>query len=47
MTHASVPAATRAALGIGDGLIRVSVGLEALEDLLEDLARGLDAAARA
>jgi len=46
MTHASVPPATRAALGIDDGLIRVSVGIEAVEDLLEDLSRGL-AAARA
>jgi cystathionine gamma-lyase len=46
MTHASVPPAVRAALGIDDGLIRVSVGIEAEEDLLADLARGLEAAAR-
>jgi cystathionine gamma-lyase len=44
MTHASVPAATRAALGIADGFIRVSVGIEHLEDLREDLERGFAAA---
>jgi len=37
MTHASVPAETRAALGISDQLIRLSVGIEAVEDLIEDL----------
>jgi cystathionine gamma-lyase len=47
MTHASVPADVRAALGIADGLIRVSVGIEAVDDLLEDLGRGLAAAAKA
>jgi cystathionine gamma-lyase len=46
MTHASVPAETRAALGIADGLIRVSVGIESADDLVEDLERGF-AAARA
>jgi cystathionine gamma-lyase len=46
MTHASVPAATRAALGIADGLIRVSAGIEAVEDLKDDLARGFEAAAK-
>jgi cystathionine gamma-lyase len=44
MTHASVPKATRDALGIADGLIRASVGIESAEDLLEDLARGFEAA---
>ncbi len=44
MTHASVPPATRAALGIDDGFIRVSVGIENAEDLLEDLERGFAAA---
>jgi cystathionine gamma-lyase len=44
MTHASVPPATRAALGIDDGFIRVSVGIENAEDLLEDLERGFTAA---
>ncbi len=44
MTHASVPAEVRAALGIADGFIRVSVGVEHLEDLRADLARGFQAA---
>ncbi|MBZ0121279.1 MAG: cystathionine gamma-synthase [Sandaracinaceae bacterium] len=44
MTHGSVPPEARAALGIADGLIRISVGLEAEEDLRSDLARALDAA---
>jgi cystathionine gamma-lyase len=43
MTHASVPRETREKLGIADGLIRASVGIEGAEDLLEDLARGLRA----
>jgi cystathionine beta-lyase/cystathionine gamma-synthase len=42
MTHASVPAAHRAALGITDGLVRVSAGIEDLADLEEDLAQALD-----
>ncbi|PIS10742.1 MAG: cystathionine gamma-synthase [Bdellovibrio sp. CG10_big_fil_rev_8_21_14_0_10_47_8] len=37
MTHASVPAETRKALGIDDSLIRLSVGVEDLEDLMRDL----------
>jgi cystathionine beta-lyase/cystathionine gamma-synthase len=41
MTHASLPPETRAALGIGDGLVRLSVGLEDPEDLQRDLERGL------
>jgi cystathionine gamma-lyase len=44
MTHASVPAETRRQLGIGDGLIRLSVGIEDREDLWEDLAAALKAA---
>jgi cystathionine gamma-lyase len=43
MTHASIPAAQRAALGIGDGLIRLSVGIEDIEDLRQDLRNALDA----
>jgi cystathionine beta-lyase/cystathionine gamma-synthase len=43
MTHASVPAARRAELGITDGLVRVSVGIEDCADLLADLERGLAA----
>ncbi|KAA0987846.1 PLP-dependent transferase [Pseudomonas sp. ANT_J12] len=41
MTHASIPAATRAQLGIGDGLVRLSVGVEDVEDLRADLAQAL------
>lgn len=44
MTHASVPADQRQALGIGDGLIRLSVGIEDVEDLRADLSGALDAA---
>jgi cystathionine gamma-lyase len=47
MTHASVPRATREQLGIADGLIRVSCGIEHADDLLEDLERGFAAARRA
>ncbi len=43
MTHGSVPVESREKLGIVDGLIRISVGLEALEDLREDLAGALEA----
>ena len=41
MTHASIPAHTREQLGIGDGLVRLSVGVEAVEDLRADLAQAL------
>lgn len=41
MTHASVPAETRAELGIGDSLCRLSVGVEDVEDLRADLAHAL------
>jgi len=44
MTHASVPADRRAALGIADGFIRLSVGLEDLDDLRGDLDRAFAAA---
>src|SRR6266851_2459327 len=37
MTHASVPAEQRAALGITDGLVRISVGIEDVEDIIADL----------
>ena len=43
MTHASVPAERRAALGIGDGMVRISVGIEDGADLFADLERGLAA----
>ncbi|MEZ5667826.1 MAG: PLP-dependent aspartate aminotransferase family protein [Alphaproteobacteria bacterium] len=41
MTHASLPAEARRALGIGDGLVRLSCGIEDTEDLIADLARAL------
>ena len=41
MTHASLPAAMRAALGIGDGLIRLSVGVEDVNDLVAELRQAL------
>jgi cystathionine gamma-lyase len=41
MTHASVPAAQRAQLGIADNLVRLSVGVEDIDDLLEDLRQAL------
>lgn len=43
MTHASIPAEERARSGVIDGLIRLSVGIEDAEDLIEDLDRGLTA----
>jgi cystathionine gamma-lyase len=42
MTHASIPVADRRARGIDDSLIRLSVGVEDVEDLRADLARALD-----
>ncbi len=43
MTHASIPPERRAELGIGDGLIRLSVGVEHIDDQREDLRRALAA----
>ncbi|RDU34647.1 methionine biosynthesis PLP-dependent protein, partial [Neobacillus piezotolerans] len=42
MTHASIPAERRAELGITDGLVRISVGIEDAEDLIEDLKNALE-----
>lgn len=42
-THSKIDAAERAALGITDGAIRFSVGLEDSQDLIDDLARGIAA----
>jgi cystathionine beta-lyase/cystathionine gamma-synthase len=42
MTHASVPPELRVALGITDGLVRLSVGIEDVDDLKADLAEALD-----
>jgi len=41
MTHASVPAENRKALGIADTLIRISVGIEDVNDLIADLEQAL------
>jgi cystathionine beta-lyase/cystathionine gamma-synthase len=42
MTHSSVPVERRAALGITDGLVRLSVGVEDIDDLRDDLSEALD-----
>jgi cystathionine beta-lyase/cystathionine gamma-synthase len=42
MTHASLPPARRAEIGIDDGLIRLSVGIEEVEDLIADLVQALE-----
>jgi cystathionine beta-lyase/cystathionine gamma-synthase len=42
MTHASIPAATRAELGLSDTLIRLSPGCESPRDLVRDLTGALD-----
>lgn len=42
MTHASIPAERRAELGIVEGLVRISVGIEDVEDLIEDLEQALN-----
>jgi cystathionine gamma-synthase len=47
MTHAAMAPEVRAAAGIGDGLLRLSVGIEHIDDLRADLRAGLDRAARA
>jgi cystathionine beta-lyase len=47
MTHKSIPAPTRQASGVADGLVRLSVGLEDAEDLIADLAQALDQLAAA
>jgi cystathionine gamma-lyase len=42
MTHASLPEDVRAGLGIDDGLVRLSVGIEAVDDLLAELKYALE-----
>jgi cystathionine beta-lyase/cystathionine gamma-synthase len=42
MTHGSIPAAERAQRGITDGLVRLSVGIEGVDDLVADLTQALD-----
>jgi len=41
MTHASIPVAQREAVGISDGLVRLSAGIEAAEDLIADIGQAL------
>ncbi len=45
MTHASIPAELRSARGVDDGLVRLSVGIEDVDDLRDDLHRALSLAA--
>lgn len=47
MTHAAMDPAARLKAGLADGLVRLSIGIEGLEDLQSDLAAGLERAARA
>ncbi len=47
MTHASIPAAERRKAGLKDGLVRLSVGVENSDDLLDDVEQALEKAARA
>lgn len=42
MTHASIPKEEREKIGLTDGLLRISVGIENIEDLLEDLKQALN-----
>lgn len=42
MTHASVPESLRRELGIGESLLRLSVGIESAQDLVDDLAQALE-----
>jgi len=43
MTHGSIPEPQRDSLGIGDSLVRLSVGIEDVDDLRRDLREALDA----
>ncbi|WP_330970361.1 PLP-dependent transferase, partial [Lysobacter sp. A3-1-A15] len=47
MTHAAMSPDARLAAGIGDGLLRLSVGIEHVDDLLADIAAALARAAKA
>lgn len=46
MTHASVPVEVRAQLGITDNFIRLSVGIEDVEDLMDDIHQALEKACK-
>ena len=43
MTHASISAEDRAKIGLSDGLIRLSVGIEDADDLIADISQALNA----
>lgn len=43
MTHASIPKDHREKIGIVDGLVRIAVGIEDVEDLIADLQQAIDA----
>jgi cystathionine gamma-lyase len=47
MSHSAVPEAARRAAGIGPGLVRLSVGIEGLQDLVADIEQALEVSARA
>ena len=42
MTHASIPVSERTKIGISDSLIRMSVGIEDVKDLIKDISQGLE-----
>ena len=42
MTHASIPPEIREEIGISDGLVRLSVGIESIEDLMLDIENSLN-----
>jgi cystathionine beta-lyase/cystathionine gamma-synthase len=42
MTHSCLPKEVRVAAGITDGLVRISVGVEDVEDIIQDLKQALD-----
>ena len=44
MTHASVPASLRESMGLSQGLVRISVGIEDADDLLADLEQAMEGA---
>jgi len=46
MTHASVPVEVRQKLGISDNFIRLSVGIESVEDIMDDLHQALETACK-
>lgn len=46
MTHASIPADIRKKIGISDGLLRLSVGIEDADDLIDDIKQALEASGR-